>query len=294
MSWLSSFGSSLLGTVTNTLAGNWSAHQNAKLARQNWTYQQQNAHQYEVEDLRKAGLNPILSATNSQIAGMSNVSGSSVSDNGVYSAETNKTSALQAKAVDAQLKGLELENDNKRIENEIRALDLQEKEVENNIRIGDSTVRLNDSSVIVNSARAEQIKQDTKNSIVLTEAQVRQINAEISNSTIVAQAQAANLYSGATLNYKNAEYLSAQIVKTVEETAGIRLSNQQLNNILTDPAMLEERKLLADGLKDNNVLGALVKIGIGAKYLGGTYQPLLPGGSSISFGRSGARYGMRN
>ena len=39
-----------------------------------WAYQQQNAHQYEVQDLRNAGLNPILSATNSQIASMPSVS----------------------------------------------------------------------------------------------------------------------------------------------------------------------------------------------------------------------------
>ena len=38
-----------------------------------WSFQQKNAHQYEVEDLRNAGLNPILSATNSQIASMPSV-----------------------------------------------------------------------------------------------------------------------------------------------------------------------------------------------------------------------------
>lgn len=38
-----------------------------------WAYQQKNAHQFEVEDLRAAGLNPILSATNSQIASMPGV-----------------------------------------------------------------------------------------------------------------------------------------------------------------------------------------------------------------------------
>lgn len=39
-----------------------------------WSFQQQNAHQYEVQDLRNAGLNPILSATNSQLASMPSVS----------------------------------------------------------------------------------------------------------------------------------------------------------------------------------------------------------------------------
>lgn len=38
-----------------------------------WSFQQQNAHQYEVQDLRNAGLNPILSATNSQLASMPGV-----------------------------------------------------------------------------------------------------------------------------------------------------------------------------------------------------------------------------
>lgn len=46
----------------------YSANRAAKLQRENWKYMQQNAHQYEVQDLRNAGLNPILSATNGQIA----------------------------------------------------------------------------------------------------------------------------------------------------------------------------------------------------------------------------------
>lgn len=46
----------------------------AELQKELWTYQQQNAHQYEVQDLKNAGLNPILSANHSQLANMPSVS----------------------------------------------------------------------------------------------------------------------------------------------------------------------------------------------------------------------------
>lgn len=77
---------SAVGSLFGSAAGKWLGNQidmssakeladyQAKLQRENWQFQQSNAHQFEVGDLRKAGLNPILSATNSQMAGMSSVS----------------------------------------------------------------------------------------------------------------------------------------------------------------------------------------------------------------------------
>jgi hypothetical protein len=90
------FGSLAGGLIGSAFGGN-SAKKQAALQRQNWAYQQQNAHQFEVGDLKAAGLNPILSATNSQIAGMG--SAPSMSDNGAGAGITNSiTSALTRQA----------------------------------------------------------------------------------------------------------------------------------------------------------------------------------------------------
>lgn len=72
MSFLGKALSPVLGIVGGAVNSAWSAH-NAREANQmslnNWIYQQSNKHQLEVQDLRAAGLNPILSATNGQVAG---------------------------------------------------------------------------------------------------------------------------------------------------------------------------------------------------------------------------------
>ena len=64
----------LLGGALNSAYQRSQLRQQVAAQKELWAYQQQNAHQYEVEDLRNAGLNPILSATNSQIASMPSVS----------------------------------------------------------------------------------------------------------------------------------------------------------------------------------------------------------------------------
>lgn len=81
---MSLFGSALgaiTGVVGNLIGGSMQAHSaskqaelEARLQRENWEYAQKNAHQFEVEDLKNAGLNPILSANHSQLASMPAVS----------------------------------------------------------------------------------------------------------------------------------------------------------------------------------------------------------------------------
>ena len=60
----------LLGTALGNSNAKSQLNYQAQLQRQNWEYAQSNAHQLEVQDLKNAGLNPILSATNSQLASL--------------------------------------------------------------------------------------------------------------------------------------------------------------------------------------------------------------------------------
>lgn len=80
-----------------------------------WSYQQQNAHQFEVDDLRKAGLNPILSATNSQIASMPGVS---TPTSAPYSGLGNGLGNAITSGLKLDLEKKKLELDKARLENE--------------------------------------------------------------------------------------------------------------------------------------------------------------------------------
>lgn len=78
MSWLTSLAGSIAGDIGSGLINSAFARSNAKkqveLQKELFDYQMSNAHQLEVEDLRKAGLNPILSASGSTHASIPSVS----------------------------------------------------------------------------------------------------------------------------------------------------------------------------------------------------------------------------
>ena len=277
-----SFLGGLLGTAVSALAGHWSAKQNSKISQGQWAYQQSNAHQLEVQDLKNAGLNPILSATNSQISSVP-----SVSDNGVSGASANAiSSALQA-SVSKENAKLQAETEGQRIDNERKRLELDKERYSFQNRLDASQIGLNN----VNSA---YLTSKMQNELDLTNAQIAQINVDIDNSIKLTDAQVANLASGTALNYREADLVSAQISQVVEETKGIKINNKLLNNILTDPRATRERQLIEEGFKNHNALGILFDIGVATSAFGNTYKNLLPNGSSISFGKSGARYGVRN
>lgn len=67
------FAGSLLSGLGSALFSHSAASKAFDRQKELWEYMQSNAHQLEVQDLRKAGLNPILSATNSQLASMPSV-----------------------------------------------------------------------------------------------------------------------------------------------------------------------------------------------------------------------------
>ncbi|WP_444349448.1 hypothetical protein, partial [Phascolarctobacterium succinatutens] len=166
MSWLSDLGGGLLNTAFSTIAGHWSAKQNSKIDRDQWRYMMSNAHQLEVQDLKNAGLNPILSASNSQIASMPNVS-----DNGAAGAASNAlSSALQA-SVSRQNAKLQAEIEGQRIENERNRLALDKERYSWQNKLDASQISLNEglskytSSKMLNEtqlnlANIERIRND--------------------------------------------------------------------------------------------------------------------------------------
>lgn len=85
MSWLGNFVGNLAGQFLGNSVNSHSAKQNAemeaKLQRENWEYMQKNKHQFEVADLRAAGLNPILSAGQGSAVSAPSISGDSNESN---------------------------------------------------------------------------------------------------------------------------------------------------------------------------------------------------------------------
>lgn len=126
----------------------------AELQRQNWEYAQKNAHQFEIEDLRNAGLNPILSATHSQLASMPSVgsaSGSSAYANLGTNLTASITSALQnerkKEEINLESKKLDLEKERVELQRQTTAADIEMKEkqmdkLDNDIRIDNENLEL--------------------------------------------------------------------------------------------------------------------------------------------------------
>lgn len=177
MSWLSAAGSGIIGTLTSTLAGHWSAKQNAKISRDQWAYMQSNAHQLEVQDLKNAGLNPILSASNSQMASMPQVS-----DNGAAGASANiLSSALQANVARENAK-LAAETEGQHIDNERKRLELDKERYSFQNRLDESQIGLNTSAKALNDANVLFVNQQTSSLRDMTKAQIEQIKQDIQNS----------------------------------------------------------------------------------------------------------------
>lgn len=231
---------SLAGGIIGSFFGGNSAKKQSSLQRDNWAYQQSNAHQLEVQDLKAAGLNPILSATNSQIAGMG--SAPSTSDNGITSA----LSASMSKALDRQAnldiaktnaEIARINADTERIKAGIRGDDTSAAnsrfDAETGNIVADTALKTANSNYLIgetaNSAkrtnqdiaeskeRIKQIQQDIDNSIEITKATVNKYGAEAEASRAVA-AQS---------------YATCKLI--LEQTIGQQLDNQQVQRILDNP-----------------------------------------------------------
>ena len=275
MSFLGSLGSSLFGTVTNALAGHWSAKQNAGLTRQNWSYAQSNAHQLEAQDLAKAGLNPILSATNSQIAGMGAVSGNSVSDNGLGTASINSATQKYLKGIDAEIEGKKLDNDLKRIE-------IEKANSASQISLNKSIESLNKSTADVNNANVIHINAQTASLRQLTAAQVAQIGQDIENSIAITRATVNKYGAESEAARSSAALMVTQAKLTLEQITGQKYSNEEAARLLSNP----KRNL--DAQTYEHIYNSPVWSTI---YSAGEFIRSINPFGSISYGKSGPRVG---
>lgn len=225
-----SFLGGLLGTAVSALSGHWSAKQNSKISRDQWAYQQSNAHQLEVQDLKNAGLNPILSASNSQIASMPQVS-----DNGAASASANViSSALQA-SVSKQNAKLQAEVEGQRIDNERKRLELDKERYGFQNRLDASQISLNEGLAKYTSSK------------MLNETQLNLANIErIRNDIEIANKKLPYEIDNIVANTQNARATADYMLSMVNlNAAKVKLTDKQREQIeadLKDPKKLMDKQ----------------------------------------------------
>ena len=239
------FGSLAGGLIGSAFGGN-SAKKQAALQRQNWAYQQQNAHQFEVSDLKAAGLNPILSATNSQIAGMG--SAPSTSDNGVGAGVTNSiTSALTRQA------NVEIEKtkaDIALIEAKANATNARTNAITAGIH-GDDISKANerydaDTANIKSDTRLKNVTSDYTSAKQSNEAKLTQAEFErIQNDIRIANEKLPYEIDNIVANSENARATASYMLSMVSLNAKKeKLTDQQIKQIeadLNDPKKLMDK-----------------------------------------------------
>lgn len=247
MGFLSSLGGGLINTAVSTLAGHWSAKQNAKIQRDQWNYMQSNAHQLEVKDLRDAGLNPILSASNSQIASMPQVS-----DNGASGAASSAlSSALQAGTA-KELKLMDMKIEEQRLKNDAIVAKAQADNARTNAiqagiygddtskaseRYGAETANIKADTALKNSSKALQDAQKTyvdiqgRELVRLNDAQIASIFSHMENESALTSAQISEIETKKAVNYAQVKALEAQAKDAIEHS---NLEYWQKQEIITD------------------------------------------------------------
>lgn len=242
MGWLSA-AIGAVGSIFGAKMGADAAEDNMQAQIQWQREQLQNKHQWEVEDLKKAGLNPVLSAGGSSSA-------ASVSP----SAITNPLSGLASSAAELGKLKSEIKKNEADISNQTKSADAAMKNA-------DSSMINAESNKMLSEVNATKLNQDIQNSVLSTAADVKykQSQADAYNRLVDGQiangaAMAAAAASQADAAWHNAHSNSARTVKEIENMDS--QIKARLGEIAKGQITAEARRRNPDAYRLFDVLGA--------------------------------------
>lgn len=268
MGWFSKFGGAVLGTVGSLLGAHSANKQQKEQFNQNYELadaQLYKQHQIEVDDLRNAGLNPILSAnagnsTFNAVSGGSYENVGSAANSGYMMAQQAKNLEAQNEAIKAQIEKTRAEAGNvlqdtklksaqtSQVEGETTLIPLRAENMSALTAEAKQQTEVFKMSVKVAEANIKKVLQDIQNSVRLTNAQVSELGTRSKANLASAGASSAiaarnygelrrlekltpyqiqNIASGTAENMARAANLDANSKKTLEESLKIHFANEQ-------------------------------------------------------------------
>ena len=213
----------------------------------------QNRHQWEVEDLRKAGLNPILSATNSAGGSISGATANVTAPD--ISGALNKiaNSAFAKKQTELLERELQVKQDNAKanltnadanqINSQARMIEAHNDQVKTN-----SAVEYNNANISYLGAMTNYTKQKQENETAMNKMQISEIQQRITNSVQELAAKIVYLQKtgdaalmSASAAQRNA--VAQELMAQVAQQNGISL--RQLQGALTQKGLAEVGEISA-------------------------------------------------
>lgn len=240
---------SLFGARMQNSAQSGLMAQSAAYARESM----QNRHQWEVEDLRKAGLNPILSSTNSAGGQISVGTGQAAGPDFAKALESLAHSALMKKTMD--LAKFSADTDRIKADADLLRARQDEKRTISAIELNKAQSSLAGEQGRFLVKQAEMLEKNYQLQKIYNEAQVKEIDQRIINSVMEVKAKVKYLEASgrAALMSASAAQVSAQaamqnaasqaIIADVARQNGI--SQRVLNDALAGKASAETKDAMA-------------------------------------------------
>ena len=215
MGFLGGLGGALVGAVGGLISN----RQQQKQFNKNYALanaQLYNQHQIEVADLRKAGLNPILSA-NAGNSTFNAVSGGSFENVGA-SANSGYMMAQQAKNLEAQNEAIKAQIEKTRAEAGNVLQDTKLKSAQTSQVEGEtSLIPLRAENMSALTAEAKQQTEVFKMSVKVAEANIKKVLQDIQNSVRLTNAQVSELGTRSQANLASASASSALAARNYGE-----------------------------------------------------------------------------
>lgn len=213
----------------------------------------QNRHQWEVEDLRKAGLNPILSATNSSGGVISGATGNTTGPDIAGALNKIVNSALMRKQTELAEQDLQAKLDNAKAN--LKNADAQEVNAQarmieahtDQLRTN-SAIELNTATTGYYGALTNYTRQKQENETAMNKMQISEIQQRITNSVQELAAKVVYLQKtgDAALMSANAAQRNAAAQELMAQVAAQNgISLRQLQSALTQKGLAEVGEISA-------------------------------------------------